>query len=59
MSGVLPLGDVGRLADVLIAVNAALELEWDPATLGSLGAEVPGLGRLVIEDAFASALATF
>ncbi len=58
LSGMLPLDGVDRFTDVLIAVNAALELEWDPATFGSLGAEVTGIPRTVVEDALIAALAT-
>lgn len=57
LSGMLPLGGVERLTDVLIAVNAALGLEWDPATFGSLGAEAPGTPRAAVEDALIAAFA--
>lgn len=57
LSGMLPLGGVDRLTDVLVAVNAALRLDWDPATFGSLGGEVAGIPRAVVEDALIAALA--
>jgi len=57
LSGMLPLGDVSHLADVLAEVNAALGLEWDTATFGSLDAEAPGIRRSTIEDALIAALA--
>lgn len=57
LSGMLPLAGVERFADVLVAVNAALGLDWDPATFGSLGAEVAGVPRATAEDALIAALA--
>lgn len=57
LSGMLPLAGVERFADVLTAVNAALELDWDPATFGSLGAEAAGIPRATVEDALIAALA--
>jgi len=57
LSGMLPLAGVERFADVLLAVNGALELDWDPATFGSFGAESDGLPRAVVEDALIAALA--
>jgi lipoate-protein ligase A len=59
LSGMLALGEVQRLADVLTTVNAALNLEWDITTFGSLEAEVSGLRRQAVEDAIAGALSTF
>ena len=59
LSGMLPLGAVDRFADVLIAVNAALDLDWDPATFGSLAAEAPGIPRTSVEEALIAALAGF
>ena len=57
LSGMLPLGRVERFTDVLLAVNAALELEWDPATFGTLAAEVPRTPRAMVERALIAALA--
>jgi lipoate-protein ligase A len=56
LSGTLPLRSVERFTDVLLAVNAALELDWDPATFGSLAAEAPGIPRESAEDALIAAL---
>ncbi|SFS18009.1 Lipoate-protein ligase A [Microbacterium sp. cf046] len=58
LSGMLALAEVERLAEVLTAVNAALNLEWDITTFGSMDAEVSGLRRLAVEDAIAGALST-
>ncbi|WES63540.1 hypothetical protein P0L94_13840 [Microbacter sp. GSS18] len=57
LSGMVPLGDVTRFADVLTQVNAALDLDWDPATFGTLATEVPGIDRHAVENAIAAALA--
>ena len=57
LSGMLPLGAVDRFTDVLLAVNAALELDWDPATFGTLATEVPRMPRTMVEDALITALA--
>ena len=56
LSGMLPLGEVAHLADVLVEVNAALGLDWDSATFGTLRAEASGLARTVVEDAVVGAL---
>lgn len=57
LSGMLPLGPVDRLAEVLAVVNAALELDWDAATFGTLAHENPGIPRHAVEDALVAALA--
>ena len=43
VGGVVVVDDTLRVRDVLVPVYRALELEWDPATVGSLADEVPGL----------------
>jgi octanoyl-[GcvH]:protein N-octanoyltransferase len=43
VGGVLVVGESDRVRDVLVPVYRALELEWDPATVGSLQDEVPGI----------------
>ena len=40
-----------RLRAVLEDVYAALELDWDPATVGSVADEAPGVGIDTLEDA--------
>ncbi|GAA1464615.1 hypothetical protein GCM10017607_00990 [Microbacterium thalassium] len=57
LSGMLPLGDVAQLVDVLAGVNAALDLDWDATTFGSLAAELRGVRRATAEDALVTALA--
>ena len=57
LSGMLPLAGVERFTDVLVRVNAALELEWDPATFGTLAGEVAGIPRSTAEEALVAALA--
>ncbi|MFI8594421.1 biotin/lipoate A/B protein ligase family protein [Microbacterium sp. NPDC078428] len=56
LSGMLPLGPVDRFVQVLVAVNRALGLDWDPVTFGTLGHENPGLPRRAVEDALVAAL---
>ena len=56
LSGMVPLDGVAHLVDVLIAVNAALGLEWDAATFGTLRDEASGLHRVLVEDAILGAL---
>jgi octanoyl-[GcvH]:protein N-octanoyltransferase len=56
VGGVLVVGESGRIRDVLLPVNAALGLEWDPATVGSLQDEVPGI---TWEDAEAAVVEQF
>jgi len=43
--------------DVLIPVYEALELEWDPATSGSIEDEVESIGATAVEDAILARLA--
>lgn len=57
LSGMLPLAGVDRFTDVLLAVNEALGLDWDPATFGTLGVEAADVPRAVVEDALVDALA--
>lgn len=40
-----------RLRAVLEDVYAALELDWDPATVGSVADEAPGMGIDALDDA--------
>jgi hypothetical protein len=47
IGGVIVVGDSARVRDVLIPVYAALGLEWDPATTGSVVDEV---GAIRFED---------
>ncbi len=43
VGGVVVVGQSDRVRNVLIPVYEALDLEWDPATAGSLEDEVPGI----------------
>ncbi|MGB4776778.1 lipoyl protein ligase domain-containing protein [Microbacterium sp.] len=56
LSGMLALGPVDRFISVLTAVNAALELEWDPATFGTLAHELLVVDRRAVESALIAAL---
>jgi lipoate-protein ligase A len=40
IGGVIVVGDAARIRDVLIPVYQALDLEWDPATTGSVEDEI-------------------
>lgn len=44
VGGVVVVSGAGRVRDVLVPVYAALGLPWDPATVGSVEDEVPGIG---------------
>lgn len=56
LSGMVPLGAIDHLVDVLREVNAALGLEWDAATFGTLRDEASGVSRVEVEDALVGAL---
>jgi lipoate-protein ligase A len=43
VGGVVVVGESERIRDVLLPVNEALGLEWDPATVGSLQDEAPDI----------------
>lgn len=58
LSGMLAFGAVERFVAVLTEANAALDLDWDPATFGSMLVEGPGIPRAAVEDALAHAFVT-
>jgi hypothetical protein len=51
---VMVVGESDRVRDVLIPVYQALELDWDPATTGSVEDEVPGVLWDDVEEAILS-----
>jgi lipoate-protein ligase A len=55
LSGMLAFGPVDRFVEVLTAVNAELDLVWDPATFGTMMTEAPQVARAAVEDALAQA----
>lgn len=57
VSASVPLGPVESLADVLIAVNAALDFAWDPRTVGSVGLEAPEVSPGAVEAALTDSVA--
>jgi octanoyl-[GcvH]:protein N-octanoyltransferase len=57
VGGVIVVSGGDRIRDVLIPVYEALELEWDPATVGALEDEVAGLMWEVAERAVIEAFA--
>jgi len=54
VGGVMVVGESDRVRDVLIPVYQALELDWDPATTGSVEDEVPGVLWDDVEEAILS-----
>lgn len=56
LSGMLAFGPVDRFVAVLTDANAALGLEWDPRTFGSMLTEAPAVSREDVEEALAAAL---
>ena len=57
MGGVVVAGGAGRVRDVLVPIYAALGIEWDRATVGSVEDELPGVGYEPVERAIAEAYA--
>jgi octanoyl-[GcvH]:protein N-octanoyltransferase len=51
VGGVVVVSGADRVRDVLEPVYAALGLEWDPATAGSVQDEVPGTGWETVAEA--------
>jgi lipoate-protein ligase A len=51
MGGVIVVAGAGRVRDVLVPVYAALGLDWDPATTGSVADEGEGIGWEDVLDA--------
>jgi len=56
LSGVIPLGDVEQLVQVVASANKALGLRWNRSTFGSVAAEAPGVDRADMTAALAMAL---
>jgi octanoyl-[GcvH]:protein N-octanoyltransferase len=56
LGGVLVVRDSERVRDVLLPVYRALELDWDPATAGSVEDEVGGADLDAAEDAMLAEL---
>lgn len=57
IGGVVVVSGTNRLREVLAPVYAALDIEWDPATAGSLIDAVPGIGVDQVADAILAGLA--
>jgi octanoyl-[GcvH]:protein N-octanoyltransferase len=57
LGGVVVVTGAGRVRDVLVPVYRALELDWDPATAGSVELEVPGLDLETVERSLLTELA--
>ncbi|MDQ4213487.1 lipoate--protein ligase family protein [Microbacterium sp. ASV81] len=56
LSGMIAFGPVDRFVAVLTEANAALGLDWDPRTFGTMLVEAPTVSRADVEDALTSAL---
>jgi len=56
VGGVIVVGDSAGLRDLLIGVYAALELDWDPATVGSVEDELGPTPLDLVEDAILAEL---
>jgi octanoyl-[GcvH]:protein N-octanoyltransferase len=54
IGGVIVVAEAERVRDILVPVYEALALDWDPATAGAVGDEVPGV---VWDDVAAAVLA--
>jgi lipoate-protein ligase A len=57
VGGVVVVSGADRVRDVLIPVYESLELPWDPATVGSVEEEVPGIGWEAVAQAILDAFA--
>jgi octanoyl-[GcvH]:protein N-octanoyltransferase len=57
VGGVVVVGGSERIRGVLMPVYEALDLQWDPATVGSLRDEVPGLSWHAARDAILESFA--
>lgn len=55
-STVIIVSDPEPLRDVLVDVSAALELDFDPASVGAVGTAVPGVGEDAVRTALLTAL---
>jgi octanoyl-[GcvH]:protein N-octanoyltransferase len=51
VGGVVVVHDADAVRDVLIPVNRALDLSWDPTTVGAVEQEVPGVTWDRVEEA--------
>ena len=57
LAGFVTVEGAERLRAVLEPVYAALEIEWDPATVGDVASERPGVTLDAVQDALVDALA--
>jgi lipoate-protein ligase A len=57
LGAVVVAADATRVREPLVPVYAALGLDWDPATTGSVAEEVPGAGLAEVTEAIRAAYA--
>lgn len=57
VGGVIVVSDSERVRRILLPVYASLGLSWDPATVGSVAEEAPGVGYHQVEAALLDELA--
>jgi len=57
VGGVIVVRESARVRDVLVPVYAALGLDWDPATAGSIEDEIGPVSLAAVEEALRGALA--
>jgi octanoyl-[GcvH]:protein N-octanoyltransferase len=58
VGGLVVVDGAERVREVLVPVYAALGLDWDPATAGSVADEVPGIGFEEVAEAIRAEYAT-
>lgn len=59
IGGVIVVRDTALTRNALLPVYAALELDWNPATVGSLSDELPGVTLAVAAEAVLAEFASF
>ncbi len=57
VGGVLVVGDAASIREVLVPVYGALDIEWDPSTVGALDDVLPGIDVSTVADALIDVLA--
>lgn len=58
IGGVLVVGETGAIRDILVPTYRALDIDWNPSTVGSVRDVEPGIGTSAVIDAIVETLAT-